>query len=50
MVYKQILFRMPSSGMLRGVTVVRIDVSEGSLASINRAPVIGELGKTLVVN
>jgi hypothetical protein len=40
---------MMSSGMLRRVALVRIDVSEELSASINRVTTIGELGKTLAV-
>jgi hypothetical protein len=41
---------MASSGMLRGVTLVRIDVSEERIASIIRVTIIGELGTTLAVS
>jgi hypothetical protein len=41
--------RLPSSGMLRHVTLVRTDVSEENIASIIRAKRIGELGTTLAV-
>jgi hypothetical protein len=40
---------MPSSGMLRRVTFVRIDVSEERTASITRLKGISELGKMLAV-
>jgi hypothetical protein len=40
---------MVSSGMLRRVAVVRIDVSEESIASIIRVTRIGEPGTTLAV-
>jgi hypothetical protein len=33
---KELLFRIPSSGMLRRVTLVRIDISEEPSASIIR--------------
>jgi hypothetical protein len=36
---------MPSSGMLRSVTLVRTDVSEDRSASIMRVTRIGNLGK-----
>jgi hypothetical protein len=38
---------MPSSGMLRGVALVRIDVSEEVSVSIIRVTGIAELGATL---
>jgi hypothetical protein len=41
--------RMPSSGMLRHVDLVRTDVSEDLSESIIRATRIGELGTTLAV-
>jgi hypothetical protein len=41
---------MPSSGMLRRVAVVRIEVSEERMASIVRMTRIGELGTTLAVS
>jgi hypothetical protein len=44
-----ILWRMPSSGMLRHVALVRTDVSEELSASIVRATRIGELRTTLAV-
>jgi hypothetical protein len=40
---------MMSSGMLRGVALVRIDVSEDLSASFIRATRIGELETTLAV-
>jgi hypothetical protein len=40
---------MPSSGMLRGVAVVRTDVSEDRSALIMRLTRIDELGSTLTV-
>jgi hypothetical protein len=40
---------MPSSGMLRWVTLVRAGVTEERVASI-RVPSTGELGTTLTVN
>jgi hypothetical protein len=40
---------MPSSGMLRRVALVRIDVSEELSASFIRVTGIGELGTTLAV-
>jgi hypothetical protein len=40
---------MASSGMLRGVALVRIDVSEELSASFIRLTRIDELGKTLAV-
>jgi hypothetical protein len=40
---------MPSSGMLRGVALVRSDVSEELRASIIRVTRIRELGKELAV-
>jgi hypothetical protein len=39
---------MASSGMLRGVALVRTDVSEELSAYIIRVTRIGELGKTAV--
>jgi hypothetical protein len=44
-----VLRRMPSSGMLHPVTLVRTDVSEELNASIIRVTRIGELGTMLVV-
>jgi hypothetical protein len=41
--------RMPSSGMLRRVALVRTDVSEELNASIIRVTRIGEVGTTLAV-
>jgi hypothetical protein len=41
--------KMPSSGMLRRVALVRIDVSEEFGASIIRVTRIGEIGTTLAV-
>jgi hypothetical protein len=41
--------RMPSSGMLRHVALVRADVSEEPSASIIRVTRIGVLGTTLAV-
>jgi hypothetical protein len=43
------LWRMPSSGMLRRVALVRTDVSEKRSASIIKVTRIGELGTTLAV-
>jgi hypothetical protein len=43
------LWRMETSGMLRRVNLVRTDVSEELSASIIRATIIGELGKSLAV-
>jgi hypothetical protein len=43
-----IIQRMPSSGMLRRVALVRNEVSEELSASIIRATKIGELGTMLV--
>jgi hypothetical protein len=40
---------MPSSGMLRSVALVRIDVLEEHIAYIIRVTRIGELGTTLAV-
>jgi hypothetical protein len=40
---------MPSSGMLRRVLLVKIDVSEEHISSIIRLKRIGELGTTLAV-
>jgi hypothetical protein len=40
---------VPSSGKLRRVAVIGIDVSEEPSASINRVTRIGELGTTLIV-
>jgi hypothetical protein len=40
---------MLSSGMLRRVALVRVEVSEECITSIIRVTGIGELGKTLVV-
>jgi hypothetical protein len=40
---------MPSSGMLRHVTLVRTDISEERIASIIRVTRIGKLGTTLAV-
>jgi hypothetical protein len=40
---------MSSSGMLRRVVLVRIDVSEDHRASFIRVTIIGELGTTLAV-
>jgi hypothetical protein len=42
--------RMKSSGMLRRVHLVRIDVSEERIASIIRVTRIGELGTTLALS
>jgi DNA-binding TFAR19-related protein (PDSD5 family) len=39
---------MPSSGMLRRVTLVRTDISEELSASIIRVIRIGELGKSVL--
>jgi hypothetical protein len=44
------LWRLPSSGMLRRMAVVRTDVSEELSASVIRVARIGELGTTLAVN
>jgi hypothetical protein len=41
--------RMPSSGMLRRVALVRTDILEELCASIIRVTRIGELGTTLAV-
>jgi hypothetical protein len=43
------LWRMPSSGMLRHVALVRTDVSEALTSSIIRVTRIGELGATLAI-
>jgi hypothetical protein len=43
------ILRMPSSGMLRRVTLVRTDVSEELSASFNRVTRIGGLGTTLAL-
>jgi hypothetical protein len=43
------LWRMPSSGMLCHVTLVKTDVLEECITSIIRATRIGELGTTLAV-
>jgi hypothetical protein len=40
---------MPSSGMLRRVALVRTDVLEERIASINRVTKISELGIALAV-
>jgi hypothetical protein len=40
---------MPASAMLRGVALVRTDVSEERIASIIKVPRIGELRTTLAV-
>jgi hypothetical protein len=40
---------MPTSGMLRRVTLVRTDVSEERSASITRVTRIGDLGTTLAL-
>jgi rRNA processing protein Krr1/Pno1 len=40
---------MASSGMLRRVALVRIDVSEELSASFIRVKIIGELGTTLAL-
>jgi hypothetical protein len=42
--------KMPSSGMLRRVVLIRTDVSEEFSASIIMVTRIGELGTTLAVN
>jgi hypothetical protein len=44
-----LLFRMPSSGMLRHLALVRTDVSEEYIVSIIRMTRISELGTTLAV-
>jgi hypothetical protein len=41
--------RMPSSGILHRVVLVKTDVSEKLIASIIKVTRIGELGKTLAV-
>jgi hypothetical protein len=46
---EQNLWRMPSSGMLRHMALVRTDVSEELSASFIRVTRIGELGTTLAV-
>jgi hypothetical protein len=43
------LWKMPSSGMLRRVALVRTDVSEELSISFIRVTIIGELGTTLAV-
>jgi hypothetical protein len=43
------LWRMPSSGLLRHVALVRTDVSEEPNSFIIRVTIIGELGTTLAV-
>jgi hypothetical protein len=45
----KVLYRMPSSGILRRVAIVRTDVSEESSASIIRVARLGELGTMLAV-
>jgi hypothetical protein len=40
---------MPSSEMLRRVTLVRTDVSEERISSIIKVERVGKLGTTLVV-
>jgi hypothetical protein len=47
--FQQHISRMPSSGMLRRVALVRTDVSEELSASFIRVTRIGELGTTLAV-
>jgi hypothetical protein len=42
--------RMPSSGMLRRVALVSIDVSEKCIASITRVTRIGELGTLAITS
>jgi hypothetical protein len=42
--------RLPSSGMLRRVALVRADVSDESISSIIKVTRIGELGTTLAEN
>jgi hypothetical protein len=41
---------MPSSGMLRHVALVRIDVSEEHITSIIRVTTISELGTLVLVS
>jgi hypothetical protein len=48
-VFNPLFLRMPSSGTLRRVALVRTDVSEELIASIIRVTRIGELGKTSAV-
>jgi hypothetical protein len=43
------ILRLPASGMLRRVALVRTDVSEELSASIIRVTRIGELGTTLAI-
>jgi hypothetical protein len=43
------LGRMPSSGMLRRVGLVRTEASQGRVASIIRLALMGELGTMLAV-
>jgi hypothetical protein len=47
--YYQMSWRMPSSGMLRRVALVRTDVSEEPSASIIKVTRIGELWITLAI-
>jgi hypothetical protein len=46
---RKLPWRMPSSGMLRRVALVRTDVSKETIASIVRVTRIGDLGTTLPV-
>jgi hypothetical protein len=48
-IHTHISWRIPSSGMLRHVALVRTDVSEESRVSIIRVTRIGKLGTTLAV-
>jgi hypothetical protein len=47
---QDLLWRMPSSGMLRGVALVRTNVSEERTASIIRATRIGKPGNLAVTS
>jgi hypothetical protein len=50
-VYRHVsVWRMPSSGMLRRVALVRTDVSEQRISSAKRVTRIGELGTLLVTS
>jgi hypothetical protein len=48
--YEEVFPRMPSSGMLHHVALVRTDVSEELRASIIRVTKIGELGMLTVIS